>query len=211
MISRKFILFLLLILWLYSSSSAQVLTISRIEVEGNRSADKSLVLLASGLTPGSNVELTSIQRAIKRIYGLGLFSDVAITATQTESGAILTIKLKEYPKLAQLEIEGNKKFKSQEIEEKLGLKAGMQISPQQVREGINTIQGLYKDKGYAATKVQSELKPGLKEEEVVLDYKIDEGQKVKIKKIYVQGNHAFGEGKVRKQMKTKQASLLRSG
>ncbi len=211
MISRKSILFLLLILWIYSSSSAQVLTISRVEVEGNKSADKSLVLLASGLTPGSNVELTSIQRAIKRIYGLGLFSDVAITAAQTEAGVVLTIKLKEYPKLGRLEITGNKKFKNQEIEEKLGLKPGMQISPQQVKEGINTIQGLYRDKGYAATKVQSELKPGPKEEEVVLDYKIDEGQKVKIKKIYVQGNRAFSEGKVRKQMKTKQASLLRSG
>ena len=211
MISKKTILLLLLILLVYSFSYAQVLTISRVEVVGNKSADKSLVLLASGFTSGSNLDLTSIQRAIKRIYGLGLFSDVAITATQTEGGVVLTIRLKEYPRLARLEIEGNKKFKNKEIEEKLGLKAGMQISPQQVKDGINVIQGLYRGKGYAATSVQSELKPGPKEEEVILDYKIEEGQKVRIKKIYVQGNRAFSEGKVRKQMKTKQASLLRSG
>ncbi|HVP36483.1 MAG TPA: POTRA domain-containing protein, partial [Terriglobales bacterium] len=211
MTSKKFILFLLLILWIYSSSYAQILTVSRVEVQGNKSADKSLILLASGFTPGFNLDQNSIQRAIRRIYGLGLFSDVTITATQTEGGVALTIGVQEYPKLAQLEIAGNKKFKTQEIEQKLGLKAGMQISPQQVKEGINVIQGLYRDKGYAATTVQSELKPGPKEEEVVLDYKINEGQKVKIRKIYIQGNKAYTEGKVRKQMKTKQASLLRSG
>jgi outer membrane protein insertion porin family len=211
MITKKSILLLLLILLVYSFSYSQVLTISRVEVVGNKSADKSLVLLASGFTPGSALDLTSIQRAIKRIYGLGLFSNVTITATQTEGGVILTIRLQEYPKLAQLEIKGNKRFKNREIEDKLGLKAGMQISPQQVKDGINVIQGLYRDKGYAATRVQSELKPGSKEEEVVLDYKIDEGEKVKIKKIYVQGNKDFSEGKIKKQMKTKQASLLRSG
>jgi outer membrane protein insertion porin family len=211
MITKKSILLLLLILLLHSFSYAQALTISRVEVQGNKSADKSLVLLASGFTPGSNLDLTSTQRAIKRIYGLGLFSNVTITATQTEGGVILTIRLQEYPKLAQLEIKGNKRFKNREIEDKLGLKAGMQISPQQVKDGINVIQGLYRDKGYAATRVQSELKPGSKEEEVVLDYKIDEGEKVKIKKIYVQGNKDFSEGKIKKQMKTKQASLLRSG
>jgi len=211
MIPKKSILLLLLILLVYSFSYAQVLTISRVEVQGNKSADKSLVILASGFTPGSALDLTSIQRAIKRIYGLGLFSDVAITATQIEGGVVLTIRLKEFPRLARLEIEGNKKFKNQEIEEKLGLKAGMQISPQQVKDGINVIQGLYREKGYAATRVQSDLKAGPREEEVVLDYKIDEGEKVKIKKIYVQGNRDFSEGKIRKQMKTKQASLLRSG
>ena len=211
MITKKSILLILLIFSIYSISYSQVLTISRVEVQGNKSADKSLVLLASGFTPGSNLDLTSIQRAIKRIYGLGLFSNVTITATQTEGGVILTIRLQEYPKLAQLEIKGNKRFKNREIEDKLGLKAGMQVSPQQVKDGINVIQGLYRDKGYAATRVQSELKPGSKEEEVVLDYKIDEGEKVKIKKIYVQGNKDFSEGKIRKQMKTKQASLLRSG
>ena len=46
---------------------------------------------------------------------------------------------------------------------------------------------------------------------VILKLKIDEGKKVKIKKIHIQGNKVFSEGKVRKQMKNKQDSFFRSG
>ena len=209
----KKISFLIFLLFLFSHSFSysQTLTVYRIEIEGNKSADKSLILLASGFTKGSPLELPSIQRAIKRIYALDLFSDVKLSASQTPEGVILTIKVKEYPKLVGLEIEGNKKFKKEEIEKKLNFKVGMQISLQQVQEGINIIQALYKEKGYLATRVKSELKPKETEEEIALVYKIDEGKKVKIKKIYVQGVKDFTEGKIKKQMKNKEDNWIRSG
>jgi outer membrane protein insertion porin family len=80
-----------------------------------------------------------------------------------------------------------------------------------VKAGINIIQALYKDKGYLATRVESELKSELSEDEVALVYKIDEGKKVKIKKIYVEGNKNFDDGKVKKQMKNKEDNWIRSG
>ncbi|MCJ7497844.1 MAG: hypothetical protein MUO78_06890, partial [candidate division Zixibacteria bacterium] len=182
MFKKTSFLIFLLFLFSHSFSYSQTLTVYRIEIEGNKSADKSLILLASGFTKGSPLELPSIQRAIKRIYALDLFSDVKLSASQTPEGVILTIKVKEYPKLVGLDIEGNKKFKKEEIEKKLNFKVGMQLGPQQVQEGINIIQALYKEKGYLTTKVKSELKPKETEEEIVLVYKIDEGKKVKIKK-----------------------------
>jgi outer membrane protein insertion porin family len=211
MSKRILFIVLFLIFFIHSFSSSQLLTISRIEVEGNQSADKSIILLASGFTRGSPLELSSVQRAIKRIYALNLFSDVKVIATQEPEGVVLTIKVEEYPKLVRLEIEGSKKFKEEEIKEKLNFKVGTHLSPYQVKGGINVIQALYRDKGYMATKVQSELKSGLKEDEVALTYKIDEGKKVKIKKIYVEGNKDFDEGKIKKQMKNKEDNWLRSG
>ena len=201
----------LLMLFSYSFSSSQTLTVSRVEVEGNKTADKSLILLASGFTKGSPLELSSVQRAIERIYALNLFSDVKVIAAEDPQGVVLTIKVEEYPKLVRLEIEGNKKFKQEEIKEKLNFKEGTQISPYMVKAGINIIQALYKDKGYLATRVESELKSELSEDEVALVYKIDEGKKVKIKKIYVEGNKNFDDGKVKKQMKNKEDNWIRSG
>lgn len=212
MMSKKILLIILfLVFFIPSFSFSQLLNISRVEVEGNQSADKSIILLAAGFTRGSPLELSSVQRAIKRIYALNLFSDVKVIATQEPEGVVLTIKVEEYPKLVRLEIEGSKKFKEEEIKEKLNFKAGTHISPYQVKGGINIIQALYRDKGYMATKVQSELKSGLKEDEVALTYKIDEGKKVKIKKIYVEGNKDFDDGKIKKQMKNKEDNWLRSG
>lgn len=211
MFKRISFIVLFLIFFIHSFSSPQLLTISRIEVEGNQSADKSIILLASGFTRGSPLELSSVQRAIKRIYALNLFSDVKVIATQEPEGVVLTIKVEEYPKLVRLEIEGSKKFKQEEIKEKLNFKVGTLLSPYQVKGGINIIQALYRDKGYMATRVQSELKSGLKEDEVVLTYKIDEGKKVKIKKIHVEGNKDFDDGKIKKQMKNKEDNWLRSG
>ncbi|UCG94616.1 MAG: outer membrane protein assembly factor BamA, partial [Candidatus Aerophobus sp.] len=145
------------------------------------------------------------------IYALNLFSDVKVAATQEMGGVILTIKVEEYPQLVRLEVQGNKKFKQEEIEKKLDFKIGTHISPYQVKEGINIVQSLYKDEGYLATKVQSELKSGLKQDDVVLVYQIEEGKKVKIKKIHVEGNKDFSDGKIKKKMKNKEDNWLRSG
>ncbi|MDH4223441.1 MAG: outer membrane protein assembly factor BamA [candidate division Zixibacteria bacterium] len=211
MMLKKIIILLFFIFFTCSFSLAEDLIISGIEVEGNKTADKSLILLSSGINSGSFLDLSTVQRAIRRIYALNLFSNVSIYANQKLEGIVLTIKVEELPLLTQLEIKGNKKFKQEEIEEKLNFKIGALLSPYQVKEGINIINALYKDKGYLATRVQSELKPGLKEGETILIYNIDEGKKVKIKKIYVEGTKDFPAGKIKKQMKNKEDNWIRSG
>jgi outer membrane protein insertion porin family len=208
--SRKVCLKLILfVLVLSQTSSAAV--ISRIEVVGNRSVDQSLILNMSGLMPDSELRASVVQEAIRRIYAMGLFSDVQIEAGETEEGVKLTIMVKEFPRVREVEISGNKKIKKEDLEEKMELLGGKVITPMEVKEAMERIKSLYNEKGYLAAQIESELIQTEMPGEVILKLDIDEGEKVRIKKIYVEGNQAFEASKVRKQMKNKEDRWWRGG
>jgi len=204
-----FILSCLVFVFSYQISSASV--ISKIEVEGNRSVDKSLIINMSGLLAGSELDPAAIQDAIKRLYAMGLFSDIQIEGKEIEGGMELLIQVKEFPKVSEIGISGNKKIKTENLKEKLNITLGKVISPMEVKTDVDNIRSIYREKGYLAAQVESEVLPSDKEGEVILKFKINEGKKVRIKKIFIQGNLVFKDSKIKKQMKNKEDSFWRSG
>jgi outer membrane protein insertion porin family len=195
-----------------SVAQEQNLEILSIEVEGNTATSTSLILSVCRLEVGEEVNAAAVQDAIKHIYGLGLFSDVQILADPTSEGVRLIIKVEEYPKVAEIRIDGEKKMKEKDITEALTITTGKLVSPYELRNNVNSIKKLYEGKGYFLAQVESEIyeskkRPG----EVVLKFKIDEGSKVKIKQITFVGNHAFTDKRLRSKMKTKQDSFWRGG
>jgi outer membrane protein insertion porin family len=185
--------------------------ISQIAVEGNRSVDQSLIVNMSGLTVGSELRPSLIQEAIRRIYAMNLFSDVQIGGEDSEEGVRLTIVVKEFPRLKGVEISGNKKIKKEELEEKAGLSAGKVIAPTDVKTAVDGMKSLYDEKGYLSAKIESRLTETEIPGQVTLKLDIQEGKKVKIKKIHVEGTQAFKPSKIRKQMKNKKDRWWRGG
>jgi outer membrane protein insertion porin family len=204
-----FILVFLILVASYEISSAVV--ISKIEVEGNRSVDKSLIVSMSGLKIGSEVDPAATQDAIKKLYAMRLFSDIQIEGKKTEGGEELLIKVKEYPRVGRVNISGNKKIKTDEIKEKLNISLGKVISPMEVKTDVENIKSIYREKGYLAAQIESEVLQSDKEGEVVLEFKIKEGKKVRIKKIFIEGNQVFDDSKIKKQMKNKEDRWWRGG
>ncbi|MGB2989656.1 MAG: outer membrane protein assembly factor BamA, partial [Candidatus Zixiibacteriota bacterium] len=203
------IVFVLASLVLCQTSSAAI--IGKVEVSGNRSVNQSLIVNMSGLVIGSELRPATIQEAIKRIYAMNLFSDIQIEGEEQADEVKLFIVVKEFPRVREIEISGNRKIKKQDVDEKINITAGKVISQVDVKSAVDGIKSLYNEKGYLSAEIRSELiltdTPG----EVILAFEIDEGRKVKIKKIYVEGNQAFKASKIRKQMENKQDSWWRGG
>jgi len=211
-LKKNFIFLALFFLFLGSASSySQKPVISGIDVEGNITVDSSLIVNMSGLTKGMEMDIYILQDAIKRIFGMGYFSDVQIKGEDSTDGKKLTIVVREYPKLKEIQFRENKKIKDEELKEKLSFFEGQMVSPYQVKEEVENIKSLYEEKGYLLAKVESEVLSTEKEGDFILRFKINEGKKVKIKKIEIEGNSVFSDGKIRKQMKNKQDSFFRSG
>ena len=185
--------------------------IAQIEVRGNRSVNQSLIVNMSGLVIGSELRSATIQEVIKRIYAMNLFSDIQIEWVESEDGVKLTIVVKEYPRVAEVEISGNKKIKREDIEEEINITPGRVTTPADVKTAVDEIKSLYNEKGYLSAQIESELIETEAPGGVILKLKIDEGKKVKIKKIYVEGNEAFKASKIRKQMKNKEDRWWRGG
>jgi outer membrane protein insertion porin family len=205
----SFILIFLIVAFCCHTSSAVV--VSNIEVEGNRTVDKSLMINMSGLKPGSELVPQAIQDAIRRLYAMKLFSDIQVEGKETEGGMELYIKVREYPKASSVQISGNKKIKTEDIKEKLNITLGKVISPMDVKTDVDNIKSVYREKGYLAAQVESQIQETDREGEVALEYKIKEGKKVRIKKITIEGNQVFEDKKIRKQMKNKEDRWWRSG
>jgi outer membrane protein assembly factor BamA len=77
-------------------------TIVDVQVVGNRVATTSLILGSSSLVKGSTLTLTAVEETIKRLYGLGIFSDVSVEAENVTGGVKVYIVVKELPRLAGL-------------------------------------------------------------------------------------------------------------
>lgn len=193
----------------FKISSANIIT--GLGVQGNRSVDSTLIINMSGLAVGTELKSNTIQEVIRRIYGMDLFSDIQILGTESESGINLIIVVKEYPRVVEVDISGNSKIKTTDIKDKTKITLGKVITPLDTKTAVDNIISLYNEKGYLAASVQSDLIQTDYPGQVVLKLKIDEGQKVRIKKIYVLGNKAVKASKVKKQMENKEDRWWRGG
>jgi len=182
-------------------------------VEGNQTADANFIKLSSGLSLEEQVNSEDIQNAIKQLWNLNMFEDVQIVLDrQAGDGVYLTIKVKESPRLDKIEYEGNKKLKKKDIDKEVDLFKGQVISPGELAKVRRKLKKVYEKKGYLLVEVETATVPAEDSGRVNLKIKIDEGNKVQIKSLTFYGNRAFGDGKLRKQMKkTKQDSWLRGG
>jgi outer membrane protein insertion porin family len=206
-----FLLGILAFLWLFPSLTFSQVLVAGLEIEGNQTVEKSLILNVVGITPGTEIDATTIQDAIKRVYALGLFSDVQILGEQTPLGIQIKVVVKEYSKIKGVEFSGNKKIKRADLKGKVGLSPGRLLIPSELKNDQQRIKGLYQEKGYLLAEIETEITLADTLGEVGVKFKINEGEKVKVKKIFVQGNKAFTEGKIRGKIKTKQKSFFRSG
>ena len=193
--------------------AAQPNKISTIAVEGklNRVAE-SLILSTIGLSEGVELSQENVQEAIRALWALNVFENIEIYAKEADAeGVKLIVVVEEYPALEGIRFKGHKELKEKEMKEAIGLADGQVLAPRDVARGEQTILDLYKEKGYLRAEVKGKLFDAEEEGEVFLQYDIEEGKKVKVERIDIQNNEAFSDGKIAKQMETKENRWWRKG
>jgi outer membrane protein insertion porin family len=179
----------------------QKFTINNIRIEGNERADSSIILINSGLRRGKQITSEDIQKAVKNLWALKLFSDVKILVErQTYAGLDLVIQLSEFPRLDGWIVHGNDKLKKKEIDTELQFYKGMVLTPFKMYKGRRNLLNKYKDEGYLLAKVTIDTLYRDKHT-VLAEIKIDEGKKVQVKRIRIFGNQFLTEKELKKQFK----------
>lgn len=182
-------------------AQAPRLKVEDIRVEGNVNADTSLIILNSGLFRGSFITSDHIQRAIKNLWALGLFSDIQIFGEEkTPNSLNLIIKVQEYPRLESWTVEGNKKLKKKDIEKEIGFYSSMVYTPFKQYKARQTLLRKYKDEGYLLAQVNIDTVM-LSPYRVQARITINEGKKVQVKKIRVLGSKYLSAKELRKAFK----------
>ena len=166
--------------------------LKEVRVEGNVATSQNMVLYTAGLQNGQEVSTEDFRRAVKRLWELGVFSNIQIHFDgETPEGILISIEVEESPVLAEVIFNGNKKIKDKKFKSELSFQRGMRIKPNFITKTINKMKGLYKEKGYFLVEIEGEMKPsvvGSEEGKKDVVFTIKEGKKVKIKDIQIRGN-----------------------
>ena len=188
--------------------------IGGINIDGISGFEDDLLKNISGLKVGQLVTAPSsegeITQAIHRYWKQRLFSDVSIEADSIVGDKIyLHIKLTARPRISKLIFTGVKKSEKEDIESRLGLKEGNQISPNMVDLAKHIIKNFFEEKGYKNATVDILQQDDIAEKnKQIVEIRIDKHQKIKVKKIFFTGVTDGKEGKLKGAMKKTHESKL---
>ena len=203
---------------LYSATPKKY-EIGGIKVEGVKNYEDYVLIGLSGLSVGQTVTVPGddITTAVKRYWRHGLFSDVRIEAEKIVGNKIyLKIILAQRPRIADIQYVGIKKSEREDLEVKLGLAKGSQITPNLINRAKLLIKRHFDDKGFKNAEVEIVEKAieGNKDQ-VNVDVVIDKKEKVKVNQITIDGNTILSDKKLKRVMKktnekNKLANLFRT-
>ena len=200
----------------YTTSSNNYV-IGGITITGVTEYDQNILLGISGLQVGQNVTIPkadgAITKAIKNYWAQGLFSDVSILADSIVGEKIyLHIRLAARPRLTKINYHGIKKSEREDLEERMGLKEGNQISTNTIDRAKIVIRNYFDDKGYKNADIQIiQRDDSVSKNKVVLDLFIDKNEKIKVHEIYFTGVDKDKIKKLKASMKkTKEVGKLKN-
>ncbi|MFH1011295.1 MAG: outer membrane protein assembly factor BamA [bacterium] len=202
-----------LLLACQTATAASKLRILGIAIEGNQTTDAGLIRAYSGLAVGKEISGDDVQSAIRQLWALGLFSDIQVLEErEVAEGVYLIVRVAEYPRLEKVELSGNRKLKKDDLESVIGLTPGQVLHQKDVVRLTNRLKAKYASKGFLLATVEPETYTSETTGRQVLKITIKEGKKVAIKRIEFEGNTAYSDKALRKQLKkTRRKTLFRSG
>jgi outer membrane protein insertion porin family len=176
-------------------------TIRSISVTGAERLEPETIRSYANLTPGQTYTAETLDTALKDLYATELFADVQFLGADT--GAIV-IQVRENPVINRIVIEGNKRIKDDKIQPEIRLAPRQIFTRSKVRADVDRIIELYKRQGRFAATVEPKIVK-LDQNRVDLVFEIHEGDKSKVRAINIVGNEQFDDGRLQKEMYTKEA------
>ena len=183
--------------------------IGGIAVEGVEGYEDYVLTGLSGLSVGQQIEVpgSEITEAVKRYWRNGLFSKVSITADSIVGRKVyLCIHLGMRPRISNINYIGIKKAEREDMEAKLGIMRGSQITPNMVDRAKILAKKYFDEKGYKNAEINiTQRDDPEKQNQVILDVNIDKKDKMKVHSIIFDGNDKVKTNKIKGTMFTKGA------
>lgn len=180
-----------------------------IAVSGVEGYEDYMLASISGLTVGQKIELPgqAITDAVKRYWKHGLFSKVQIAADSIVGDKIyLHFYLALRPRVSTINYIGVKKSEREDLETKLGLLKGSQITPNMIDRAELLAKNYFDDKGYKNAEINIQQRDDVaNKNQVILDVIIDKKEKMKVRQIIIEGNNNLSDSKIKGTLFTKGA------
>ncbi|MFZ1237538.1 MAG: POTRA domain-containing protein [Prevotella sp.] len=176
-------------------------SIGGISVTGIEGYEDYVLSGISGLAVGQTITVpgNDVTNAVKRYWKHGLFSDVSISADSIVGNKIyLNIYLQTLPRVTEINYIGLKKSEKEDMESKLGLLKGGQVTPNSISRAKILAKKYFDDKGFKNADVEVRQRVDVaNKNSVILDVSVDKKEKMKVGQIIIEGNKALSDGQIK--------------
>jgi len=183
--------------------------IQRIEFVGNRRIRSETLRARIFLREGDVYNPEALRRDLQALWNTQYFEDIRLEeedSTDRPNAKIVVWHLKERPTIRTIDYKGLKSVQVSDVLErfkdrKVGLSVESQFDPTKIRRAEVVLKQLLAENGrqFANIRTTYERIPGVNSVRVV--FNIDEGPKVKVGKINIEGNTAFSDRKIIRSMR----------
>ncbi len=183
----------------------KVYEIAGITVEGAPNYEDNIILGYAGLKVGDRLAIPGdeVTNVVKRLMRQGLFAQAQFVVDKISGDqAWVTIKLRTQPRISKVNYNGMKKGERDDIQERLQLMKGNQITQNIINRAEAIVKKYYEGKGFGNAQVNIVLHEDLSApNEVIVDVNVNKHDKVKVHKIYIDGNEVLSDNQLQWAMK----------
>lgn len=208
----------LFVLLSFSGSFAQETTpsedaemIKAVEIRGNKAISTQTIMAKIKTRAGAAYFAQTSRDDIKRLYETGFFADISLELEKADGGVKVVFKVEERPVVEEIDAVGNKALTTRAIMRKLKTKAGQYLNFSLLKEDIAAVKKEYERIGLPEAVVDHALETDSETNKVKITIKVDEGTRVKIRRVFVDGNLHYKDGKIMSLIKTRAARLFHAG
>ncbi len=186
--------------------------VKKIEFEGLSNVAEEDLLFVMKTTMGYPLRAREVRNDIKKIVEKGKLSNVEIEIDEFEDGVRLKFKCTERPIIKDIEFKGHDKVPETELTQTVTVKEGDILRKDFLENSVKLIKEKYVSEGLFNSVVSYRVIPIKKDEKSVkVQFIIDEGEEIKIKKISILGAKNIYVKELKKVMETKEDGLFKDG
>jgi len=189
---------------------ASRIRVKSVRYEGLSRVNEAYVQDIVGVRAGDDVPREALELAVRRLLRTGRFVSARYDVRQDPDGSHVTFVLGERSIVTAVLFEGNSRFTGGQLLETANIPVNEPIDWFQVQTAADTIETKYRGEGYGDVTVTADRAHF--EETGELIFRIDEGVRVRIREIEFEGNTAFEDKTLKKELSSKTAFwFFRSG
>ena len=178
--------------------------VTDIRIEGNNRIEEGTIRSYMLVQPGDPFDPDRLDRSLKTLYATGLFSDVNLR----REGTTVVVRVSENALINRIAFEGNHKLTDEQLRPELQLRPRAVYTPAQAQADRQRILDLYARRGKFGATVEPKIIK-LDQNRVDVVFEIRDGSDTYISRIAFVGNQAFGTGRLREIIGSREEAFWR--
>jgi outer membrane protein insertion porin family len=122
-----------------------------------RILNEDVVLVRLSHRRGDPLDPQRIDQEMKRIWDMGYFSDVQVSAEQGGEGLVLVYTVAEKPRVENIIVEGSRAVSPDDVRVAMGTKVGSVLNERVLAQDLQRVAALYHKAGYHLVRVDYRL------------------------------------------------------